>query len=235
MTNELRILFQDDHYVAIHKPAGMLVHKSKMARDAKVFALQELRNQLNRQVYPCHRLDRKTSGVLLFALSEEALSKMRELWMNNQVKKEYLAIVRGHIPDEGEIDYPLVNEKEVEQEAFTRYSCLKRSEIPYSSGKFPTSRYSLVKLYPETGRYHQLRKHLAHIFYPIIGDRPHGCNKQNKFFKEQFEMMEMMLHASKLSFIHPYSGFETNIEGEVVGEFGRMMEELFTERVWQGV
>ncbi|MCT4560437.1 MAG: pseudouridine synthase, partial [Crocinitomicaceae bacterium] len=136
MTNELRILFQDDHYVAVHKPAGMLVHKSKMARDAKVFALQELRNQLNRQVYPCHRLDRKTSGVLLFALSEEALSKMRELWMNNEVKKEYLAIVRGHIPDEGEIDYPLVNEKEVEQEAFTRYSCLKRCEIPYSSGKF---------------------------------------------------------------------------------------------------
>jgi len=186
--------------VAINKPHGLLVHQSKIARDATEFALQSLRDQLNQTVYPVHRLDRKTSGVLLFALNKEALVYASDLFREKQVYKEYHAVVRGFITNNGIIDYPLKSEKGVLQEARTVYKLLQRYELPIAHGAHATSRYTLVKLMPETGRMHQLRRHMAHNFHPIIGDRPHGCNKQNKFWKEQFNMTQMMLHATELSF-----------------------------------
>lgn len=222
----LEILFQDDYFVAINKPHGLLVHKSQIAADASEFAVQMLRDQLGQRVFPSHRLDRKTGGVLLFALSPEMNSAMQSKFENRQVQKNYLAIVRGFIPEVGEIDYPLTNENGQTQEAYTRYQCLATAELPVPFGKHSTSRYSLVKLMPETGRQHQLRKHLAHIFHPIIGDRPHGCNKQNKLWLEKWEMNTMLLHAESLWFKHPATGNEIEIEAGLQGEFLRVKKIL---------
>jgi tRNA pseudouridine65 synthase len=223
---ELEIIYRDEILVAINKPHGLLVHRSKYADDAKEFAVQELRNQLNQYVYPCHRIDRKTSGVLLFSLDQASNSLMQQMFQENKVSKTYTAIVRGYTDDEGTIDYPLVNEKGKSQEALTPYKTLKRAEINVPFGKFQTSRYSLVKAYPQTGRYHQIRKHLDHIFHPIIGDRPNGCNKQNKLFKETWNMTTMMLHATNIEFEHPLSGEKIKIEAKPSDEFNRVMEIL---------
>ncbi len=220
---ELEVIYQDDYLVAINKPHGLLVHRSKYADEAKVFAVQELRNQLDRHVFPCHRLDRKTSGVLLFALDGQTNSAMQQQFAESKVIKTYLAIVRGHTPQQGKIDYPLINDQGKEQDAITNFTTLAQSEVEVALGKFPTSRYSLVKAHPETGRMHQIRKHFAHIFHPIIGDRPHGCNKQNKLFKEHWNMTTMMLHASTLKFMHPITGIPTEIEGDLSSEFKRVI------------
>lgn len=227
--DSLQILFRCEHLVAINKPNGLLVHRSPIASDADVFAVQLLRDQLGQKVYPVHRLDRKTSGVLLFALDEATNSEMQRKFMNGEVTKTYHAIVRGHTPDSGEIDYPLKRDDGLVQDAVTFFETLQRTEMPFAVGKHPTSRYSLVKLNPVTGRMHQLRKHMAHIMHPIIGDRPHGCNKQNRFFKEQFDMMQMMLHAVSLEFVHPTTKEHVSISAPYEATFLRMREVLLLE------
>jgi tRNA pseudouridine65 synthase len=219
----LDILYQDDHLIAINKPHGLLVHRSSIAADAEEFALQILRDQIGKKVNPAHRIDRKTGGVLLFAFDKPTEIAMQQQFMENQVKKKYLAILRGYTPDSEEIDYPLRKENGTLQEAFTRYITLKRAELDVAFGKHTTSRYSLVEAAPETGRMHQLRKHFAHIFHPIIGDRTHGCNKQNKLFKETWELDTMMLHASELIFTHPVTGLQVVINAPLQPEFVRTM------------
>jgi tRNA pseudouridine65 synthase len=163
--------------------------------EASRFVVQELRDQLGSRVYPVHRLDRKTSGALLLALDKNTQSELNNIFRERVIEKSYLAIVRGHTPKALEIDYALKTERGNFQEAQTTLKTIAHTEKPISSGKYNSSRYSLVELRPLTGRQHQLRKHMAHIMHPIIGDRPHGCNKQNKFFLEHFEMNSMLLHA----------------------------------------
>lgn len=222
----LDILFRDEHLIAINKPHDLLVHRSSIAADAETFALQLLRNQVGQKVYPVHRIDRKTGGVLLFAFDKATEIQMQKQFADNLVSKEYLAILRGHTPDEGEIDYPLRKENGTLQQAFTAYHTLKRAELDVPFGKHGTSRYSLVAATPATGRMHQLRKHFAHIFHPIIGDRTHGCNKQNKLFTEKWAMSTMLLHASSLKFNHPVSAEAITIQAPLQVEFIRMMELL---------
>jgi len=220
---ELEILYQDDQLVAINKPHGLLVHRTKIANDASEFALQILRDQLDQHVFPCHRLDRKTSGVLLFAKDEMTNRIMQKKFADGLVKKKYIAIVRGYTPDTNTIDYPLKSEKGILQQAITQYQTLARTEIPLPFPGQSTSRYSLVEIEPSTGRMHQIRKHFAHIFHPIIGDRPHGCNKQNKLFKDKWNMTTMMLHATLLKFQHPNNYKEISISARLFSEFNRMM------------
>lgn len=222
----LEILFQCERLVAINKPNGLLVHRSPIASDADVFAVQLLRDQLGRKVYPVHRLDRKTSGVLLFALDDATNSEMQRKFMDGQITKTYHAIVRGYTPDIGTIDYPLKRDDGVLQDAITYFETLMRSEVPFAVGKHATSRYSLVKLIPATGRMHQLRKHMAHILHPIIGDRPHGCNKQNRYFKEELGMMQMMLHAVSLEFEDVDTSKCVRIEAPYQAEFTRILSVL---------
>ena len=212
--------------MAINKPYGLLVHRSAIATNADTFAVQELRNQLDRHVYPIHRLDRKTSGVLLFALDEEMHKLMQQVFAERAVEKTYLAIRRGYAEDEGTIDYALTNDKGKSQEAVTRYRTLQCTEVSVPFGKHTTSRYTLVEAKPETGRMHQLRKHFAHILHPIIGDRPHGCNKQNKLFKEQWNMTTMLLHAQTLKFTIPGNEKPLFIEAGLSSEFKRTLSFL---------
>ena len=229
----LQILYQSPDIVAINKPHGLLVHRSPIAADVHEFAVQLLRDQLGQRVYPAHRLDRKTGGALLFSLNETMNAALQQQFANGQIHKTYWAIVRGYTPDELAIDYPLRRDEDrnagpgIIQEAFTQLRTLRRAEIPLPFGKHDTSRYSLVELTPTTGRMHQLRKHMAHIFHPIIGDRPHGCNKQNKLFLSQFGMNTMLLHALRLRFQHPVSGAEIVVEAPLQSEFSRMLGVLF--------
>lgn len=222
----LEIVYQDDFLVAINKPHGLLVHRSPIAADASEFAIQLLRDQLGRKVYPTHRLDRKTSGVLLFALDESTNRTMQQLFMNQGVSKTYKALVRGFIPEKGTIDYALTTDEGKTQDAVTHYERIEIFELPIAFGKHATSRYSLVKLDPETGRMHQLRKHLAHIFYPIIGDRPHGCNKQNRFFLEQWQMNKMLLHAEEIAFDHPVTKEAVVIRANYSNDFMHILQEF---------
>lgn len=219
----LEIVYRDEFLCAINKPHGLLVHRSRIAADASEFAIQLLRNQLGVKVFPGHRIDRKTGGVLVFGLVKEMDAALQTLFMDQKVNKTYLALVRGYTDDRGTINYPLRKENGTLQEAVTHYETLSRAEIDLPTDKHPTSRYSLVRVTPETGRMHQIRKHFKHIFHPIIGDRPHGCNKQNRLFVEHFRMNTMLLHAEKLEFNHPVTGEPLRIEAGLQPEFLRMV------------
>ncbi|MGQ7855899.1 pseudouridine synthase [Pedobacter sp. WC2501] len=220
----LEIIYQDENLIAINKPHGLLVHQSSIARDATEFALQLLRDQVGKHVSPVHRLDRKTSGILLFAFDKASEIAMHQQFMKAETDKKYLAILRGFTPDAMDIDYPLAKENGTMQDAFTSFITLQKAEVAVAFGKHPTSRYSLVEATPKTGRMHQLRRHFSHILHPIIGDRTHGCNKQNKFFKDQWEMTTMLLHASELKFAHPITKERIHLKAGLHDEFKRVMD-----------
>lgn len=215
----LDILYQDDHLVAINKPSGLLVHRSPIDASETRFAIQLTRDQIGQRVYPAHRLDKPTSGVLLFALNSETAGVLGEQFRNRSVTKTYLAVVRGHAEAEGHIDHALREQldkvagmaadsepvKEA-KEALTDYRCLLQTELPYPVGRYPTARYSLVELKPKTGRKHQLRRHMKHIFHPIVGDTTHGDGRHNQFFREHYKCHRLLLHARSLQVVHPHTG-----------------------------
>jgi tRNA pseudouridine65 synthase len=231
----LEIIYADNFLIAINKPHGLLVHRSKIAAETNEFALQILRDQIGRQVTPVHRIDRKTSGVLMFSLESEFTRKMNMLFDNGEVNKTYYAIVRGYTPDSELVDYPLRKENGQLQNAITDYRTIQRVEVPVAFGKHQTQRYSLVEVVPQTGRMHQIRKHFNHLRHPIIGDRPHGCNKQNRLFKERWNITTMMLHASKVCFVHPRSGQNICIDANFQVEFLNTLKVLgFTLPLGQG-
>ena len=213
---ELQVLYQDEYIVAINKPSGLLVHRSEIDKRETLFAVQLTRDLIGQRVYPIHRLDRPTSGVLIFALSSEVARSLSELFLANKIQKTYYAMVRGWGPELLELDYPLSrdfdkiadkhrNQYLEPQEAQTHMERIATAEMPYSCGRFETTRYSLMKLLPKTGRKHQLRRHLAHVRHPIIGDTKHGDGKQNKLAKEHLGLNRLALHAAELEFEHPVS------------------------------
>ena len=208
------ILYQDNDLIAINKPSGWLVHRSWLDKHETVVVMQTLRDQIGQHVFPVHRLDRPTSGILLFALSSEIARLMSEQFATKQIEKTYHAIVRGYVEGEATIDYPLVEEldkiadkfsdsNKPAQDAVTTYRGISKIEVPIKVGKFDTARYSFVELKPKTGRKHQLRRHMKHILHPILGDSKHGDLHQNRAFAEFFSIKRLMLHASKLQITHP--------------------------------
>ncbi len=225
----LDILFEDEYLVIIDKPAGLLVHRTRLAYGENENALIQLRDQIGSWVAPVHRLDRATSGTLLFAKKEEILPLLKTQFMDRKVKKTYLSIVRG-IPGEKEglIDHPLTSERSGKlQEAQTRYKVLAETEIPHNStGRYPTSRYSLLEVDLMTGRTHQIRRHLGHIRHYIIGDKKHGDNKQNIFFQKQYGLENLLLHAFELKFIHPVTLQEISLNAPIPMHFRTIMKEL---------
>lgn len=217
-------MYEDDYLIVINKPAGLLVHRTKLARDAKEFALQLLRDQLGYHVFPVHRLDRKTAGILLFAKHQDFVHPFQLALQEPTTQKRYLAIVRGFFPEEILLDHPLLSEKGKEQNAITHFRLLQHVEIPLAFGKFDTSRYSLIEAFPKTGRMHQIRKHLNHLRHPIIGDRPHGCNKQNSLFLKEFNLSKMLLHAESIVITHPFSKEVLHIKAALPAHFVEIME-----------
>jgi len=231
----LEILYQDEYIVAINKPSGLLVHKSPIDKNETQFALQLLRDQIGQYVYPIHRLDKPTSGVLLFALNAEIIQIMSEFFRTHEVQKEYITVVRGYTKEEEFIDYPLkqmldTKEQKKEgitkeaQEAQTHYERLATVELPYSVSRYPVARYSLVKLLPKSGRKHQLRRHMKHVFHPIVGDTKHGRGEHNKLFREKFSCHRLLLHSHRVTFVHPVSKEKIVIEAGVDEMFKKMFE-----------
>lgn len=228
-SNPLTLLYRDEHLLVVHKPAGLLVHRSPIDRHETEFALQYAR-ALNggEHVYPVHRLDRPTSGVLVFARDSETARRLGLAMMEGSVRKTYLAMVRGWPPAQGEIDHPLREEPEDRRlkgseqpvrEALTRFRTLATTEIPVAIEKYPSSRYAVVELYPETGRKHQLRRHMKHIHHPIIGDANHGRGRHNRYFAERFGQGRLMLAATAIAFDHPVSGESVVVQAKPEASF----------------
>lgn len=230
----LPVIYEDESLIAINKPSGLLVHRTSISEDT-IFALQLLRDQINQHIYPVHRLDRGTSGVLLFGKTSTAAAHISEQLRNGAVHKSYLAIIRGYVPETGTIDYALNNKDKPHlppKESITKYTRLAQNELNFSVNRYPTSRYSLVAVHPETGRKHQIRRHFAHLRHPIIADKKHGDCKQNKYFEEQFGMRQMMLHAKELRCKHPVTKEEIVLEAELPEAFLRTLKFL---RLAQGL
>jgi len=211
----IEILYQDDALIAVNKPANLAVHRSKMVGNAEEFLIDLLREQIGDNVYLAHRLDRATSGVLLVARSKEVAAALGEQFMARSIDKQYLVVVRGW-PEPGEdvIDYPLPGSRETgpRREARTRYRRLATIEVPIELGRYPQQRYALVLAEPESGRFRQIRKHLAHVHHPVIGDCQHGRGDHNRLYKQHFGCHRMLLHAWRLDFHHPVTGVPMQLE-----------------------
>ncbi|MBZ0334144.1 tRNA pseudouridine synthase C [Marinobacter sp. JH2] len=229
MLNPLFEIYCDQWLLAVHKPSGLLVHRSPIDKHETEFALQYAR-ELNggQHVYPIHRLDRPTSGLLLFARDSETARIMGQAMMAGAVAKTYQAVVRGWTPESGVIDHALRDEPEDRRlkgqeqplrEACTRYRRLATTELPVEIERYPTSRYSLVELYPKTGRKHQLRRHMKHINHPIIGDANHGRGRHNRYFAERFGHGRLLLAATELRFQHPVTDDEVVLNAPLEKSF----------------
>ncbi|TVS11678.1 MAG: pseudouridylate synthase [Wenzhouxiangella sp.] len=224
-----RILYRDRWLCAIDKPCGLLVHKGARGADRE-FAVQMLRDQLGHKVWPLHRLDRATSGVLLFALDADTAAAVGRQIMAREVRKRYLAVARGYTRPAGRIEYPLsTGDHRGDQPACTDYVRRSTLELPLPIGRYATARYSLLSVYPKTGRTHQIRRHFKHIFHPLIGDTTYGEGRHNRLFREYFGCRRLLLHGVELELVHPWLGEILRLQAPLTGSF-RSIEEQFTGR-----
>jgi tRNA pseudouridine65 synthase len=212
-----------DDWIAVAKPSGWVVHRNRLTRGAPS-CLAAAREAFGRQVYPVHRLDRGTSGVLLLALTSEAAGRLGALFRQKKVRKTYYAVVRGWVPEAGEIDKSLRRAEGKEpRPALSRYARAAQVELPAAVGRYATARYSLVRVETETGRLHQVRLHLRSIAHPVIGDVVHGDGAHNRFFRERFGIRRLLLHAARLE-----------LDGQVIdAPWPAELAELFSVLGWK--
>lgn len=229
----LDILYRDEHLIAIDKPPGLLVHRSDIDRHETRFAVQLLRDQIGRRVQPVHRLDRGTSGVLLFAFDPGVTRELGRQFEENEIGKTYLAVVRGWPPEAGTIDHALSRQHDdygrsrpeaPPQPAVTRFRRLATIELPVAVDRYPATRYALVELSPLTGRQHQLRRHMKHIAHPIIGDATHGKGAHNRYFQNAFSCSRLLLACLRLEFRHPVTGAHVVVEAAPRDQFAALLE-----------
>jgi tRNA pseudouridine65 synthase len=214
---DVAILYRDDHYIAVVKPSGMIVHRGSGHDDVTVHDI--VRDSIiGAPLFGLHRLDRGTSGVLLFALDSEAASHFQGQINSGSVWKRYLTLVRGPMLDPVIVDHAISTrggDKRVP--AITEFRPISHFE-----------RWSLVEAIPRTGRLHQIRKHLKHICHPIIGDVIYGKGEINRFFREHYGLHRLALHAAELRF--------TSMQSESITIRADMPADLATPlkmlRVW---
>lgn len=233
----LNILYQDPYLIAVNKPSGMLVHRSWLDKAETQFVMQTLRDQIGQHVFPLHRLDRPTSGVLIFGLSSEIARQMMPKFAGREIHKTYHAVVRGWIQQGEILDYPLKEELDkvadkyatiepVLKEAITEYQPLAYAELPIPLGRYASCRYTLVEMKPQTGRKHQLRRHMHHLSHHIIGDVNHGDGRHNRLFRQHFNCHQLLLHASKIEFEHPITQDPLCIQAPVDSVWLRVFDGL---------
>jgi len=216
MIGNIPILFQDEFLAVVHKPAGMLVHRGMGAQVGEQFLVQAVRDQINAFVYPLHRLDRATSGIVVFALSSEITKALQAVWLSGQVRKRYQAIVRSWLPETEGIREEALDDPDNGNlyEAQTRWKVMETCSVPFPIGNFTEARYSLLELEPITGRWHQLRRHLSRMKHPIIGDTTHGDRHHNHMLRERLGWWRLLLAANSIEFPHPVTQQLIRIEDD---------------------
>lgn len=220
------ILHRDDWLVALDKPPDWAVHRSRRITDARV-CMGVLRNLLDRRVHPLHRIDRKTSGVVLFALDADTARAMAARFARREIGKAYLAIARGWFSGAVRLDAPLAPEKGADPvPAETDVVPLDTVELPHAVGPHATARYSLLAVFPATGRRHQIRRHLKRAGHPVVGDAVHGDGRHNRFLRGRLGTRRMALHAWAVDFCHPATGERIEITAPPRGDLARMIEGL---------
>ncbi len=231
------LLHRDPCLVAWHKPAGLLVHRSPIDARETRFALQMARDALGQRVYPVHRLDKATSGLLIFALDPDSASRLAGQFARREVHKRYLALVRGWPPAQGRIDRPLKHQPDRRADAdrskeppmkpaVTRFRCLGQALLDRPLGAFAQQRYALLELMPESGRKHQIRRHLNHLSHPVIGDVNHGDRHHNHLFRDWRGYHRLYLAASALSLRHPDNGQDLHLSAPLQGDFRATLDAL---------
>lgn len=231
--DRLKLLHRDNRLVAIDKPAGLLVHRTVLDRHETRFAVQMLRNQIGQPVHPVHRLDRGTSGALLFALDRDTARHLSTAFADGHVTKTYLAVVRGWPAATGCIDHPLRRQPDeaewidpraelLPQAALTRWRRLATAELPLPTDRYATTRVALLELNPETGRRHQIRRHLKHIAHPIIGDATHGKGAINRSFAAHTGCARLLLHCRRLD-VPMHDGTLLAVDAPLSGSFASLL------------
>ncbi len=222
----LKVIYHDKFLVVVNKPAGLLVHRSAIDYHEPHNAQEQLQALLSCKVFPVHRLDKPTSGVLLFALNKDTASALALQFQQHEVLKNYIAVVRGHAALEGSIDNP-VRDKDApgkpKKPAVTHYKTLAQMTLPLAVDKYPQAQYSLLELQPQSGRRHQLRLHMKHISHPIIGDTSYGKSVHNRFFKDHLNTSRLLLHAQQLTISHPATGKVTCFSADHDAQFQQIL------------
>ena len=224
------ILYREDELLGINKPAGVPVHGSRILEGQPETLLTMVRKHEGKVIHAAHRLDRPVSGVMILTGSRHMLTQLGQEFENRRVKKCYLAVVRGWSESGGTISHPLLPPRDerktgsIAREAVTRFERIAQVEIPVPVHPYPASRYSLLALYPETGRRHQLRRHMKHISHHLIGDTTYGRGEHNRLFREKFACQRLLLHAWSLGFYHPATQNRIHIRAPLDTEFNAVIE-----------
>ncbi|MFZ5661128.1 MAG: pseudouridine synthase [Pseudomonadota bacterium] len=220
----LPVLHEESAFAVVCKPAGLMVHDSRLARGEDDFLADRLRAQFARPIHLVHRLDRATSGCLLVAFDRDTASRLGQAMMGREVEKAYLAVCRGWPEAEFTVDHPLDGGpgKPTRREAVTRFRRLATAELPFAANGFPVSRYALLRAWPLTGRFRQIRRHLKHASHPLIGDTSHGDGRHNRYFRT-LGIHRMLLHAERLTFPHPHEDRRIAVEAPLDAEFRRAL------------
>ncbi|MGZ3768114.1 MAG: pseudouridine synthase [Bdellovibrio sp.] len=227
MHEKLKILFQDEHFFAIDKPSGFFVHPPELSPypvPKEKICIHVLKKIMGQDVFPVHRLDAPTSGVILFTTSSRATRELSRLFMERKLRKTYHAVVRGWLDDHGSIQLPLEAGKEKNLvEAVTIFKTVKQIEVAFPVGKkYPTARYSLLEINPVTGRWHQIRRHFDRIAHPLLGDIEHGDSHHNRFFRDNLNIRGLCLKASAIELEHPWTGEQLKIESPLCEKWERI-------------
>jgi tRNA pseudouridine65 synthase len=228
------ILHHDEHYVVVNKPAGLLVHRTSVDAREPRFLLQTLREQIGCRVHPIHRLDKGTSGIVVFALHAEAANRLSRAFREDRVDKHYVAVVRGYAPKQVVVDWPLrdpIDPRATQRNtalrpAVTEVRRLAIAELSTAVGRYTTARYSLVACRPRSGRRHQIRRHLKHLRHPVIGDANYGDLVHNRFFRNTLGVGRLLLAATGIGFEHPYAKTELRIGAPLDECFRRLFQQL---------
>ncbi len=226
LNQELEILFEDQWLVAVNKPSGILTHRSPIAKQDTVFMLQAVRKQIRTKVFTVHRLDRATSGVLLFAKTKSMVLELGQQFMRNHMAKKYVAVVRGWLDGPVCCDHAIRDENDNAHPAKSVVSPLAQVELPISTGKFPTSRYGMVSVETDSGRRHQVRRHLKHLAHPIVGDTTYGKGPHNRLFRDHFQSNRLLLHAASIALDHPQTGQPIAIHAPPTVDFAMVIDAL---------
>jgi tRNA pseudouridine65 synthase len=237
LTRPITIVYRDDHFIAVFKPAGLIIHRSKLTLPHEPVLMQAVRDQIGQFIFPVHRLDRPTAGLVLFGLNSQSAGRLGQLFIDRKIDKYYQALVRGHVDEQFTIDRPLrekfgeewekgSTDGNPEQSATTHFHRIEDYVVPWPIGDFSSSRYSLLEIKPITGRWHQIRRHLNHIAKPVIGDHRHGDHRHNQLMHEKTGVYRMLLSAVRVDFRHPYTQEMVTINCGRGSSFDQVIEEL---------